>query len=287
MFVQGDARFLPFRDGVASTIVTSPPYWGLRVYDGAGDPDDALGMEPTVDGYVRRMVAVGQELARVLADDGTLWLVLGDSFHTAGGDRNRPAQKQRPETRGDTFRRANATRAKDMALVPQRVAIALQESGWFVRSEIIWLKSNALPEPVKDRPVRAHETIWLLTKRPRYRFNHEALREPAQERAPNRDAVRQRVKPWVQAADGKRNGRSVWNIPMKAVQGHSAVFPEELARRAVLAGSDEGDVVLDPFCGSGTVPRVAERLGRRGVGLDVSRRYLEMARGDCGGRRLL
>ena len=283
-FARGDARSLPLRDGIASTVITSPPYWGLRIYeDQAGD---ALGLESDVDAYVLNLMRACDEMKRVLRSDGTLWLVLGDTYHGPVRDPERSRFKNGAMSRGAEVNRANPGMTKSLALVPQRVMIALQERGWTIRAEIVWAKPNALPEPVKDRPVRAHETIILAAKRPRYYFNHEALREPSVsgvpgsgnvQRAPTRGSVKGRMAnvPWKN--EGWRNGRTIWQINSVRVPGHSAVFPDELARRCIAAGSREGDLVIDPFNGSGTVPRVASRMGRRGLGIDVSLHYLELA----------
>ena len=287
MLARASAFALPLRDGVAQTIVTSPPYWGLRVYADAAP--DALGMEPTVEEYVARMVAVGDECARVLRDDGTLWLVIGDTYHANAGARDgerKQGAKMSAAQRVERTGRARA-RAKSLALVPQRLAVAFADAGWFVRSEVIWSKPNALPEPVKDRPVRAHETVWLFTKRRRYAFNAEALREPSVSgvagsgnvrRQPTLGSVKGRMAsvPWRN--EGWRNGRSVWSINSVRVPGHSAAFPPELAARCIEAGSAAGDVVVDPFVGLGTTVRVAEALGRRGLGFDLSPTYLAAAR---------
>ena len=294
MLARASAFAMPLRNGVAQTIVTSPPYWGLRVYADAAP--DALGMEPTVEEYVARLVAVGDECARVLRDDGTLWLVIGDTYHTGPRDPKRSRYKNGVTSRGAELALANSARAKSLALVPQRLAVAFADAGWFVRAEVIWEKPNALPEPVKDRPVRAHEQVWLLTKRQRYKFHHEALREVSVsgvdgsgnvERQPTRGSVKGRMAsvPWRN--EGWRNGRSVWTINNARVSGHSAIFPKALARKCIEASTDLGDLVVDPFCGTGTTVLVAESIGRRGLGFDISPTYLGIATGRGINRSLL
>ena len=220
----------------------------------------------------------------MLRDDGTLWLVIGDTYHTGPRDPNRSRFKNGVTSRRAELARANSARAKSLALVPQRLAVAFADAGWFVRAEVVWSKPNCLPEPVQDRPVRAHETVWLFTKRQRYAFNAEALREPSVSGVAGSGNVRRQPTlegrmasvPWEN--EGWRNGRSVWAINSVRVPGHSAAFPPELAARCIEAGSAAGDVVVDPFVGSGTTVRVAEALGRRGLGFDLSPTYLAAAR---------
>ena len=338
----GDAldvlRTLP--DGLARCCVTSPPYWGLRDYGVAGQ----LGLERTPEEYVAKLVAVFREVRRVLADDGTLWLNLGDCYAGSGKGGNPDAGKQATNRgsqtvgvlygTGKTAREAavtNVTRttfpdggikAKDLVGIPWRVAFALQADGWWLRSDIIWSKPNPMPESVTDRPTRAHEYVFLLSKAARYYYDAEAIAEPgsvnepwggapadggqkaqsvrgdkgrlgvparraAYHRGHSRrhagsndrwDAMERSEQCW-----GTRNARSVWTIATQPyAAAHFATFPEELARRCILAGSAPGDTVLDPFAGSGTVGQVATGNGRNALLIELNPAYIELARQRIG-----
>lgn len=254
----GDAyevlRRLPSR--MCRTAVTSPPYWGLRDYETPGQ----IGAEEKVEEYVERLVSVFRELRRVLCDDGTLWLNLGDCY-TSGGRTWRAPDKKQP-ARAMPYRppTPDGLKPKDLVGVPWRVAFALQADGWYLRSEIIWHKPNPLPESVKDRPTRAHETIFLLSKSEKYFYDYEAIQE--------------------QGVNGKpRNKRSVWTVRTEPFKGaHFATFPPKLIRPCILAGSEEGDWVLDPFFGAGTTGLVAALAGRRFIGIEIKADYIELAR---------
>ncbi|RME48399.1 MAG: site-specific DNA-methyltransferase [Chloroflexi bacterium] len=236
--------------------VTSPPYWGLRDYGTEGQ----IGSEENLDDYIQNLVAVFSELRRVLKPDGTLWLNLGDCY-TSGGRTWRAPDKKNP-ARAMSYRAPTppGLKAKDLIGVPWRVAFALQANGWYLRSEIIWHKPNAHPESVKDRPTRAHETLFLLSKSEKYYYNYRAIME--------------------QGANGHlRNKRTVWSIPTEPVrEAHFATFPPALIEPCILAGSRPGDYVIDPFFGSGTTGLVAARLGRCFVGIELNPEYLEIAR---------
>jgi len=315
VLILADARRLPLRDGCVSSVVTSPPYWGLRDYG----PADQIGLEATPDAYVASLRAVFAEVWRVLKDDGTLWLNLGDC-HTAsgcGGDTGRSglqgsiasqdASKKAGQRRGagSSFRRDRAPREdsahksvpglkpKNLVGIPWRVAFALQADGWYLRSDIIWHKPNPMPESVTDRPTNAHDYMFLLAKSERYYYDAAAIKEPVTGRAHRRGSG---VNPKC-AAPGSgnkqntsmsaainglvedRNKRSVWTISTQAYAGeHSATFPEALVGPCILAGCPRGGLVLDPFIGSGTVGAVCERLDRRWVGTDLAYQPLARAR---------
>lgn len=351
--------------GKVQTIVTSPPYWNLRDYGVAGQ----LGMEPTLREYVATMVEVFDLARQVLADDGTLWLNLGDSYASRGG----PAQVQGGEQfinrqRGKSLichsNRLAADEAglkpKDLCGIPWRVAFALQDAGWYLRQDIIWNKPNPMPESVRDRCTKSHEYLFLLTKSERYFFDFEAFQEPvtggAHARAPGnrshkgeqaylegdehhrtkaglvayaerkrqktpdgwdttkgngghgsfhkdgrekgkaRDAgVGPKARPAKSAPNeprvkynesfsaavvglvDKRNRRSVWTIPTESYsEAHFATFPRALVEPCILAGSRPGDIVFDPFLGSGTVAQVAQNLGRRWVGCELNEVYVKL-----------
>lgn len=274
-------------DGVIQTCITSPPYWGLRDYGVEGQ----LGLEPTPEEYVAKMVEVFREVRRVLRDDGTLWLNLGDSYandakwggKTGGKQSYLPDNDIRGCGRG---KRKTGLKPKDLVGIPWMVAFALRADGWYLRSDIIWSKPNPMPESVTDRPTKAHEYLFLLAKSQKYYYDVEAIAEDlaVPPHAPgNRklDASRndhdQMEKVW--GSSGKRNKRSVWTIATQPFsQAHFATFPEKLIERCILAGSPEGRIVLDPFFGSGTTGKRAKELGRKWIGIDLSEEYCKMAR---------
>lgn len=253
MLLQASANALPLRDESVQCVVTSPPYWGgVRLYAGEAAPwGVALGNERRPEDYVCHLVEVFREVRRVLRYDGTLWLNLGD-IYAASGKGGGGRSGSRPAWAGILDRKGSRMpppgyKQKDLTLVAFQVANALRIDGWYLRQTVIWRKPHAT-EPMRlDRPAVAHEYLFLLAK-----SEHYAARDPGE--------------PWW--------GQSVWDISIQSVPGHPAVMPEELARRALVAGSRPGDLVLDPFNGSGTTGRVAVRLGRSYVGVDISREYL-------------
>lgn len=279
------------------TCVTSPPYWGLRNYG----EERQIGLEDTPAQYVWRMVEVFRQVHRVLRDDGTLWLNLGDSY--ANGHTGAPGATSTlsgnghrgggPKTHAvsQVSRSAANLKSKDLVGIPWRVAFALQDDGWYLRSDIIWNKPNPMPESVTDRPTRSHEYVFLLTKESRYFYDHEAIREPSitnDSRRPygSDGAFHMASRSKWQAGAGtqrssdatKRNARSVWSITTKPYAGaHFATFPPELPERCIRAGSCVGDTVLDPFSGAGTTALVARKLQRRSIGIDLNADYLSMA----------
>jgi DNA modification methylase len=344
VILRADARQIPLRDGCVQTCVTSPPYWGLRDYGVAGQ----IGLEATPAAYVATMVGVFREVKRVLRDDGTVWLNLGDSYAGSGKDGNPEEGKQATNAGsqtigtlygkvGETARLAAVTNVsrrfcaeggiapKNLTGIPWRVAFALQADGWYLRSDIIWAKPNPMPESVTDRPTRSHEYIFLLSKGERYFYDADAIREDfADERMGNPGAYTRTT----QAAKGAnnnrqdlgflnggggwnaprshrgslftngktahdkanvgqgprydhegRNKRSVWTVNSEPTpEAHFATFPQKLIEPCILAGSRIDDLVLDPFIGSGTIGKVAERFGRRWVGLELSADYVEIAK---------
>lgn len=253
-------RHLP--SGLCQVAITSPPYWGLRDYA----VTNQIGSEDDVDDYVAGLVEVFEELKRVLANDGTFWLNIGDSY-TSGGRTWRDTDKKLP-ARAMGYRPPTpiGLKPKDLVGVPWRLAFALQGGGWYLRSEIIWEKPNALPESVKDRPTRSHEHIFLLSKSEQYYFDWEAIQE--------------------KGLNGKaRNKRSVWSVNTEALkEAHFATFPPALIEPCVLAGSRPGDIVLDPFIGSGTTGLVAAGRGRRFIGIEIKQEYVEIARKRLNGQ---
>jgi DNA modification methylase len=271
-------------DCVFQTCVTSPPYWGLRDYGHA----DQLGLEPTPEEYVANLVEVFRQVRRVLRDDGTLWLNLGDTY-AAGCMTGRQGVNS---TTGRNVGQADGTtlaprkppvglKQKDLCGIPWRVAFALQADGWWLRSDIIWSKPNPMPESVTDRPTKAHEYVFLLAKSERYFFDADAVKEEfagaAYQGRQNGAIVngdRADKGRTIGMTTERRNVRSVWPITPQPYSGaHFATMPPKLVERCVLAGSRIGDAVLDPFLGSGTVGRVAEDLGRRWFGCELNPDY--------------
>ena len=359
------------KDASVHCVMTSPPYWGLRDYGEAGQ----IGLEPTPEAYLERMVEVFREVRRVLRDDGTLWLNLGDSYANKGSDGTYGATATVGNTKSGQQKTTNkivsGLKTKDMCGIPWRVAFALQADGWYLRSDIIWHKPNPMPESVADRPTKGHEYLFLLTKRPRYYYDAEAVREAEmvpgasarqieyQKRNKQRSDVKgdlvNNPRTWTgdgNSYKGRRNARTVWTIStQRYAYAHFATFPEELPRRCIGAGTSErgacpacgapwrreveltdeyrellesenawrtseekpdaftnqqpkGHVsnvpkknrttgwaatcecaaaepvpctVLDPFAGSGTTLLVACRMGRRGLGIEMSEEYLRLA----------
>jgi DNA modification methylase len=264
------------------TIVTSPPYFGLRDYG----TDGQMGAEDTVEGYVDGMVGLFRELRRVLSDDGTLWLNLGDSYAGSGapgGVSQTLVGTQNSVSSAGNLRPKPGV-AKNLLGVPWRVAFALQADGWILRSDIIWAKPNPMPESVTDRPTKAHEYLFLLAKSPRYYYDAEAVAEVGAGRTDlGKMRYQGRVDPGGWADKGfkesdVRNKRTVWTVATQPFPGsHFAVYPPELIRPCILAGSRRGDTVLDPFSGSGTTGMVATQEGRRYIGIDLNPDYLDLS----------
>lgn len=283
----GDARnVLPtFPDGVFNCCVTSPPYFGLRDY---GHPDQ-MGLEPTPDAYVAGMVGVFREVRRCLRDDGVLWLNIGDSYagHGGGGQGQNGQRADRSFTAsGLPAKSGDGLKPKDLIGIPWMLAFALRADGWYLRSDVIWSKPNPMPESVTDRPTKAHEYVFLLTKSERYYF--EQLKEAATSdmgigvtgrgtqgsaRAvgANGRQPQQDHSGWMGGDGVTRNARTVWTISSQPYKGaHYAVMPPALARRCVLSGCPIGGIVLDPFFGSGTVGQVCDETGRQWCGIELN-----------------
>lgn len=292
--VLGDCRdgLRSMPDGCAQTCVTSPPYFGLRDYG----CDGQIGLEPSPSEYVSAMVDVMREVRRVLRDDGTLWLNVGDSYAAdrggtampaetiAGGKRGHgdaSARRGRGSTHPHRNARAIGKKHKDLIGIPWRLAFALQDDGWYLRSDIIWSKPNPMPESVTDRPTRAHEYVFLLTKRARYFYDAGAIREQGTNRHPGNATHKQTALGGTKTglcligASETRNARDVWTItPEPFAEAHFATMPPELARRCVRAGSRRSDVVLDPFMGAHTTAIIALQEGRRSLGCELNPDYL-------------
>jgi DNA modification methylase len=372
IILHANALHIPLADASVQCVVTSPPYWNLRDYGIAGQ----LGLEPTIEEYVANMVAVFREVWRVLRTDGTVWLNLGDSFASTPSGAIASSGLQGGQSGQRAFRQATVhknvpvgLKPKDLCGIPWRVAFALQADGWYLRSDIVWHKPNPMPESVTDRPTKAHEYLFLLTKSARYYYDAEAIREPVSVNwvrgagAPMPEMGAHRPTDGARGHQVKRvydepkgaNRRSVWTIPTQPCPlAHFATMPPALVEPCIKAGTSErgccpkcgapwervvervsfydhvttaagkskdgpyagqtgnGEgthdvrhgamaasstlgwrptcdcnaepvpcVVLDPFSGAGTVPMVADRLGRHGVGTELNREYCEMADGRC------
>lgn len=283
-------RTLP--DVSVHCCVTSPPYFGLRDYG----HDGQIGLESTPEAYVVRMVEVFREVRRVLRDDGTCWVNLGDSYNGIGGPGKQNGGPIGPTAavaiEGTKGRRISGLKAKDLVGIPWRVAFALQADGWWLRQDIIWHKPNPMPESVRDRCTKAHEYVFLLTKSERYFYDAEAVSEAATKppgsngNFGNKDAASRMVgkltgnmRPGVEyLTKPTRNRRSVWTVTTKPYSGaHFAVMPPDLVEPCIKAGCPEGGTVLDPFAGSGTTLAVAAELGRNAIGCELNPEYIELA----------
>lgn len=253
LLISGDSEraLTSIPDGVFQTCVTSPPYWSLRDYHIAGQ----IGLEQSVTDYIDHLVRVFAEVRRTLRDDGTLWVNIGDSY-TSGGRTWRAADKKnriramqvRPPT-------PDGLKPKDLIGVPWLLAFALQKQGWYLRADIIWNKPNGQPESVKDRPTRSHEYVFLFSKSEHYFYDPKARRGP-----------------------NGRNLRTVWDIRTKAhPRAHFATYPTALVEPCIAVSSRPGDLILDPFIGSGTTGLVALKMERRFVGIELNPDYLRIA----------
>ena len=283
--------------GSVHTCVTSPPYFGLRDYG----HDGQIGLEQTPAEFVSKLVEVFREVHRVLRDDGTLWLNLGDSYGAVGGNTyagfnqrwsgtGGAGSKQDATLAGVTDRKIDTgMKPKNLLGIPWRVALALQADGWYLRQDIIWHKPNPMPESVRDRCTKAHEYIFLLTKSPRYYFDAAAIEEPAKWERWGNQTENKKHSGTAKHLGGKtlaelpirdkKNRRSVWTVATKPFKGaHFATFPPDLIEPCILAGCPEGGVVLDPFGGAGTTGLVAKRNGRNAILCELNPDYAEMAK---------
>ncbi len=302
--LQGDCieSLKKLEDQSINTCITSPPYWGLRDYG----VDGQLGLEETAEEFINGMVKVFSEVKRVLRDDGTLWLNLGDSYANQrsgeGADTmknlnvNTHGYKNPTEKQEKTNKNFNKSinygnlKPKNLIGMPWRLALALQADGWYLRQDIIWHKPNPMPESVKDRCTKAHEYIFLLSKSPKYYFDNEAIKEDAKyPQGPNSPQSIKKGKGEFGmdtrgglskiGALAKKNKRSVWTITTKPFKGaHFATFPKDLIEPCVLAGCPEGGTVLDPFGGSGTTGIVAAQHNRNAVLLELNQEYIDLAK---------
>lgn len=286
-----------FEDKCINCCVTSPPYYGLRDYGVEGQ----IGNEDTPFDYVDKLVDIFAEVRRVLKDDGTLWLNLGDSWtgSSQGAGTKHPTPKQASnhgtnymttEHHVSKLKHVEGCKPKDLIGIPWMVAFALRESGWYLRQDIIWAKGNPMPESVKDRCTKSHEYIFLLSKNRKYYYDYQAIKEPAVTKATVRDKNKEGYQAdyakgdrfskgeRVYGADGMRNKRDVWNVNTKPCkEAHFATYPDTLIEPCILAGCPEGGVVLDPFMGAGTTGMVTKRYNRNYVGIELNTEYIDIA----------
>lgn len=297
----GDCRDIMRRwaqEGVkAQTCVTSPPYYGLRDYGHEGQ----IGMEETPDEYIAAMVEVFRCVRDVLADDGTVWLNIGDSYYNYRPGKGQALAKQSvastdqdlPQTCARRGNKLHGLKEKDLIGIPWMLAFALRADGWYLRQDIIWHKPNPMPESVQDRCTKAHEYIFLLSKSQKYYYDSKSIAEPHKDISLQRwgdggeDTTNTKYdKETPQTSVGNlRNGsnplreggankRSVWTVTTKPYEGaHFAVFPTDLIEPCILAGAPTGGIVLDPFMGSGTTAQVAQNLGRKYIGCELNPDY--------------
>jgi DNA modification methylase len=284
----------------AQTCVTSPPYYGLRDYG----RDGQIGLEETPEEYIEAMVEVFRCVRDVLADDGTVWLNIGDSYYNYRPGKGQALVKQSvanndqdlPQTCARRGNKLEGLKEKDLIGIPWMLAFALRADGWYLRQDIIWSKPNPMPESVQDRCTKSHEYIFLLSKSQKYHFDHEAIREKGEMTAEDSAGSVQRDTRETHGVGGgnsginkakqklaeelatlgysTRNKRSVWTVQTKPFKGaHFATFPQELIEPCILAGAPVGGIVLDPFMGSGTTAQVAQNLGRQYIGCELNTDY--------------
>ena len=285
----GDCReTLPAFIDEARMCVTSPPYYGLRDYGGEALQ---IGMEQTPEEYIQQLVEVFRLVRDNLTDDGTLWVNIGDSYYNYRSDGNYPKQtvsKTRQDLPTKTPVRGNkleGLKSKDLIGIPWMLAFALRADGWYLRQDIIWHKPNPMPESVKDRCTKAHEYIFLLSKNKNYYYNNEAIKEPAKDWGTRDRSNGKYHNPGsglvphsgLTKSYERKNKRSVWSVTKKPYKGaHFATFPPDLIEPCILAGSEPGDIILDPFMGSGTTAMVAKQHGRYYMGCELHEDYGEL-----------
>ena len=282
-------------DEPARMCVTSPPYYGLRNY---GGEDNQIGQEESPEEYIQNLVKVFREVRNLLTEDGTLWLNIGDSYYNHRPGKGQSLVKQtvsnsKQDLPDKCARRGNkldGLKEKDLIGIPWMLAFALRQDGWYLRQDIIWHKPNPMPESVKDRCTKSHEYLFLLSKNKKYYYDHESIKEKAVgERWGGNTPINLNntkdtnnqfsglTRPRKMVYD-KRNKRSVWKVTNRPYKGsHFAVFPPDLIKPCILAGSEENDIILDPFNGSGTTTLAAKCLGRKYIGIDVSEEYNNIA----------
>ena len=302
-FLQGNCKdkIKELEDNSIDCVVTSPPYWGLRDYGVNGQ----LGLEPTYQEHIKNIVELFRIIKPKLKDSATIWLNYGDCYAaTVNGTKVKDQIKNKVQfaskylIKGDdrTFRDKpfstiqGSLKPKDLVMMPNRIAIALQEDGWWIRSEIIWHKPNPMPESIKDRPTSCHEKIWLITKNKKYYYDGDAIKEPVvtpvDAKSGHKFGGNKTTKELNATISGKKwvysntkNKRNVWRVTTKPCkEAHFATFPKDLIEPCIKAGCPEGGVVLDPFSGSGTTGIVAKSLKRQSILIELNPKYIQIAK---------
>jgi DNA modification methylase len=258
LIIHGDTRDIvhSLPNEYYSSIITSPPYWGKRDYGYL----EQIGAELDLEDYIKHLVSIFRILRNKLKSDGTLWLNIGDSY--TSGNRTWRAEDKKNPARGMNFRPPTPAglKPKDLIGIPWRVALALQADGWYLRSDIIWYKPNCQPESVKDRPTQSHEYVFMFSKSEDYYYDYESIKEPASLKG------------------ATRNKRTVWQVNTEPfAEAHFATFPEELIKPIIKVSSQNGDYVLDPFFGAGTVGVVCKKLSRNYHGIELKQEYIEIS----------
>ena len=285
----GDCReTLKEFDGKARTCVTSPPYYGLRGY---GGEDKQIGQEESPEEYIQNLVEVFRSVRDVLTDDGTLWVNIGDSYYNYRPGKGQALPKQSvsktkqdlPDKCAKRGNKLQGLKEKDLIGIPWMLAFALRADGWYLRQDIIWHKPNPMPESVKDRCTKSHEYIFLLSKNRKYYYNNEAIKEPVKQDWGTRDRSKGKYHnsgtglvphSGLSKSYDRKNKRDVWSVTNKPYKGaHFAVYPPDLIEPCIKAGSEEGDIVLDPFMGSGTTAIVSKSLNRHYIGCELHEDY--------------
>ena len=285
----GDCReTLKEFDGKARTCVTSPPYYGLRDY---GGEESQIGQEQTPEKYIQNLVEVFRSVRDVLTDDGTLWVNIGDSYYNYRPGKGQALPKQTvsktkqdlPDKCAKRGNKLEGLKEKDLIGIPWMLAFALRADGWYLRQDIIWAKPNPMPESVKDRCTKSHEYIFLLSKNRKYYYNNEAIKEPVKQDWGTRDRTKGKYHnpgtglvphSGLSKSYDRKNKRDVWTVTNKPYKGaHFAVYPPDLIEPCIKAGSEEGDIVLDPFMGSGTTAVVSKSLNRHYIGCELHEDY--------------
>ena len=284
----GDCReTLKEFDEKARMCVTSPPYYGLRNYGGEGNQ---IGQENTPEEFIQQLVEVFREVRECLTDDGTLWVNIGDSYYNYRPGKGQKLSKQTvasndqdlPENCPRRGNKLEGLKEKDLIGIPWMLAFALRADGWYLRQDIIWHKPNPMPESVRDRCTKSHEYIFLLSKSKKYYYDNESIKEPAKDWG-TRDRSKGKYHnegtgltphSGLNKSYPTKNKRSVWSVTNKPYRGaHFATYPPDLIEPCIKAGSQEGDIILDPFMGSGTTAMVAKKLGRHYMGCELHEDY--------------
>ena len=288
----GDCRdTLKTIDSKVRMCVTSPPYYGLRNY---GNEDNQIGQEDTPEQFIENLVDVFRSVRDVLTDDGTLWVNIGDSYYNYRPGKGQALVKQtlskterdQPQQCARRGNKLEGLKEKDLIGIPWMLAFALRADGWYLRQDIIWHKPNPMPESVRDRCTKSHEYLFLLSKNKKYYYNNEAIKEPVKQAWGTRDRTMGKYhNPGTGLAPhsglsksyDRKNKRSVWSITNKPYKGaHFAVFPPDLIEPCILAGREQGDIVLDPFMGSGTTAMVAKKHSRSYIGCELHEDYASL-----------